>query len=184
VVETPAINGAPIGSFAIGESIELSGSGFLSNGGTTKVSLGSLALTPYFATLSTVSVVVPNNSEVGKIAVSVSVGEAKSNTVYVYVTPLLSDFRDQNGQRPVSLRVGQYYSLIGYGFGTDPAGISLRVNGVLAPIISVTGNEVRFRVPPTRAGATAFYLTRNGETGSIAAVIDPAVLPPYLLLME
>jgi hypothetical protein len=152
-----------------GTNVTITGAGFIGKASLPVVTFNGRAAVVTAAGDTTLVVAVPDSAGVGPIAISVN-GQSATGPVFTY----------QHIDRiaPLTGGAGTIVTIHGIGFGTDPSKLRVDFNGVVTPVVSVTGDTAIVVDAPSGVKTGPVSVTINNEktVGTVFTMVAPPVI--------
>lgn len=142
-----------------GDIVTISGENFSTFPADNIVTFGGTEAEVVKATANSLEVIVPEHGR-GNVEVKVTMDGQTSSVPFRYVELLVTS------NQPVSGAEGVEVTISGEGFSEVPAENEVTINGVVAPVISSSLEELVVTVPDNPEGTYSFAVTVGGRTAS------------------
>lgn len=152
-----------------GTNVTITGAGFIGKASLPVVTFNGRAAVVTTANDTTLVAAVPDSAGVGPIAIAVN-GQSAAGPVFTYqhidrITPLTGG-------------TGTIVTIHGIGFGTDPGKLRVDFNGVVTPVVSVTGDTAIVVDAPAGVQTGPVSVTINNEktVGTVFTLVPPPIV--------
>lgn len=158
---------------AVGETINIWGTGFSTTPGNDTVKFHGTAATVTAATAYTLAVKVPSGATTGTVTVQTTTeGPVTSSQTFTVVSvvgaPTVTSISSSLAEPGATVTVS------GTNFETSASGDVVRVNQTVAELVSETSTSIKFKVPEATSGGVVSVVTPQGSaTGPVLYIPPP-----------
>lgn len=157
---------------AVGDSIEVYGSGFGTDAGAVSATIGGVAAEVTNLRRNQLTVKVPTSAQTGDLVIKVGTATANAGNITVLRPPTISSVSSAVVDRSATFTVS------GTGFAPDPAANLAWIGAARADVVAATATSLTLRTPRFAAVGPIKVKTRAGQVvGTTVVTVPPA---PFL----
>lgn len=177
----PEIQATDLAAYVHGQQVEVTGSDFSTATSSPVLIVDGIGTPGVASSASSITSVIPAGASVGSVAVKVRLGNVESNVATVTIRPAVTGFGGSLLAAQDRLLAGRTHTLFGSGLGSSSTGIVVRVGGIPATIVSVSGSSLVFKMPSGLSGIQPVVVERNGI---VSAPYSIKVMPSISQLLS